>query len=418
MKKLFFILILFTSSILSQWQTFNISTSSGFNDVCVVSENIIWAAGYSSAVFRTTDAGVSWQSVNNGLPVLGIYHISAADENRAWIITYSSGNRIFATTNGGNSWTEQFYTPASYINKIHFFNQNTGYLLCDPVDSIANFFVTRNGGVNWIKSVNSPVIRNMYIHDNDVNSIDSNFLWFVTSGSTNDYSRFYKLTGGLNGVWQNYMIGSSPQQCSFASFKNSNEGVLISNTQGILSTTNGGVNWILRNSSIITDVAADFINIPGTDWILHSGLSNLRLSKDMCFSWQYINEFIFSFKCDAKDTNSIWVAASNGRLLKYNINYIGIHQISSTIPEQFILHQNYPNPFNPATTIKFELPGSGLIKVKILDVTGKVIFSLSEYKAAGIYYFTFNSDNLSSGNYFYSAEFNGLRNVKKMILIK
>ena len=63
---------------------------------------------------------------------------------------------------------------------------------------------------------------------------------------------------------------------------------------------------------------------------------------------------------------------------------IGVNQISSQVPEDFILYQNYPNPFNPVTRIKFSLPfpskGGAMeyVSLRIYDILGKevaVIFS-------------------------------------------
>ncbi len=417
LKKLFLILILFTSSILSQWQTFNITSNIRFYDVCVVSQNVIWASGDSAKIYRTTNGGLSWQPANFGLPILPVLQITAINEFYAWI---NLGTRIFSTSNGGTSWTEQFYTPVTFINKIQFFNQNTGYIISDQLDSSVGFFVSRNGGANWIKSSNSPVLGNitsMWINDNGADALDTNFIWFVAKGSPSVYSRLYKLTGGLNNNWQVCNIGFSPSQCSYSDFINANTG-LVSNNSGILITTNGGTNWSIQNSTILNDIGREVMIVPGTEWVIQTGMNNIRLSKDFSIHWQNtVTAGIYSF-CDAKDTNSIWVAASGGRLLKYNINYIGINQISTNLPEVFKLHQNYPNPFNPETNIKFEIPESGIIKFRIFDVTGREVYSLSENRSAGIYSLNYNAEKLSSGIYYYSAEFNGKREVRKMIVLK
>ena len=417
LKKLFLILILFTSSILSQWQTFNITSNIRFYDVCVVSQNVIWASGDSAKIYRTTNGGLNWQQANFGLPILPVLQITAINEFYAWI---NLGTRIFSTSNGGTSWTEQFYTPVTFINKIQFFNQNTGYIISDQLDSSVGFFVSRNGGANWIKSSNSPVLGNitsMWINDNGADALDTNFIWFVAKGSPSVYSRLYKLTGGLNNNWQVCNIGFSPSQCSYSDFINANTG-LVSNNSGILITTNGGTNWSIQNSTILNDIGREVMIVPGTEWVIQTGMNNIRLSKDFSIHWQNtVTAGIYSF-CDAKDTNSIWVAASGGRLLKYNINYIGINQISTNLPEVFKLHQNYPNPFNPETNIKFEIPESGIIKFRIFDVTGREVYSLSENRSAGIYSLNYNAEKLSSGIYYYSAEFNGKREVRKMIVLK
>jgi hypothetical protein len=101
---------------------------------------------------------------------------------------------------------------------------------------------------------------------------------------------------------------------------------------------------------------------------------------------------------------------------------VGISSLGTEIPTVYSLSQNYPNPFNPSTTINFSIPKSGIVKIKIYDLTGKEIASLlNDFKAAGNYKIDFNErdyGSLSSGVYYYKIEANSFSEVKKMILLK
>lgn len=89
------------------------------------------------------------------------------------------------------------------------------------------------------------------------------------------------------------------------------------------------------------------------------------------------------------------------------------------IPSCYELGQNYPNPFNPVTVIKFSIPVSGFVCVKIFDILGKVVsVPLNEYKSSGNYSVNFDAGNLSSGIYFYKLFVNDFTFVKKMTLLK
>ena len=46
------------------------------------------------------------------------------------------------------------------------------------------------------------------------------------------------------------------------------------------------------------------------------------------------------------------------------------------IPSKFMLYQNYPNPFNPATSLRYELPEDGLVKIAIYDMMGRIVKTL------------------------------------------
>lgn len=99
-------------------------------------------------------------------------------------------------------------------------------------------------------------------------------------------------------------------------------------------------------------------------------------------------------------------------------------KFDNTIPEKFSLNQNYPNPFNPSTNIDFEIPVSGVLKLKIMNILGEeAAVILNGYFHAGLYSVKFNAGNLMSGVYFYSLELNGeggkfFKETKKLILIK
>jgi hypothetical protein len=100
---------------------------------------------------------------------------------------------------------------------------------------------------------------------------------------------------------------------------------------------------------------------------------------------------------------------------------VGIQQISSNVPDKFILHQNYPNPFNPATKIRFELPkNNGFVSLKVYNVLGQLVSNLVNKRLqAGIYEYEFDASGLNSGMYFYSLSVDGeSTESKKMMVIK
>jgi hypothetical protein len=98
----------------------------------------------------------------------------------------------------------------------------------------------------------------------------------------------------------------------------------------------------------------------------------------------------------------------------------GISSIDDhTVPSKFNLYQNYPNPFNPATLIKYQLPVSGNVTIKVFDVLGNLIVKLvNDYKPAGSYSISFDASKLCSGVYFYRLQAGNYVETKKMLLLK
>jgi len=83
------------------------------------------------------------------------------------------------------------------------------------------------------------------------------------------------------------------------------------------------------------------------------------------------------------------------------------------------LEQNYPNPFNPTTTISYQLPTAGQVRLVVLDILGREVTMLvNGTRMAGFYQESFDAARLSSGVYFYELRAGEKRLLKKMLLVK
>ena len=86
---------------------------------------------------------------------------------------------------------------------------------------------------------------------------------------------------------------------------------------------------------------------------------------------------------------------------------------------KFRLSQNYPNPFNPSTTIGYQIPKSGIVKIAVYNMLGQKVKTLvNTFKTAGKYQAEFNAAYLSSGIYIYKMQAGNFAEVKKMLLLK
>ena len=104
--------------------------------------------------------------------------------------------------------------------------------------------------------------------------------------------------------------------------------------------------------------------------------------------------------------------------IKYS-DFVGINITSTEVPDRFNLYQNYPNPFNPTTKIKFDLPKSSSVVLKIYNSMGEEVFSkqFGNLNPAS-YEYNFAANTLSSGVYFYKLIADEIISTKKMILVK
>ena len=107
------------------------------------------------------------------------------------------------------------------------------------------------------------------------------------------------------------------------------------------------------------------------------------------------------------DLNNGWAVGDNGAILHTTnggVSFVEEEHIDE-VPTEFILSQNYPNPFNPSTKIKYSIPQSSNVIIKVFDILGNEIETLvNEEKPAGTYEITWYAANLPSWNLFLSIE--------------
>jgi hypothetical protein len=134
--------------------------------------------------------------------------------------------------------------------------------------------------------------------------------------------------------------------------------------------------------------------------------SDLSVYTNAVYSLALNNSYIF-----AGTKNGIW-------RFRYPENVTAVDKFNKT-PTGFSLEQNYPNPFNSSTKIKFTIPRSSNVSLKVYNVLGKLVSDLvNKYMPAGTYEVEFSQTDLPSGIYFYSFAADEYRSTKKIILLK
>ena len=97
---------------------------------------------------------------------------------------------------------------------------------------------------------------------------------------------------------------------------------------------------------------------------------------------------------------------------------------NDAVPAVSALHDNYPNPFNPMTTIAFDLATAGRVRISIYSVDGRRVRSLvDESLAAGRHSAVWdgkdqNGRASASGTYLFTMEGPGIKQTRRMLLIK
>lgn len=96
----------------------------------------------------------------------------------------------------------------------------------------------------------------------------------------------------------------------------------------------------------------------------------------------------------------------------------------ANLPKSYELSQNYPNPFNPITTIKYQLPKSTEVSLKIYNVLGQLVRTLVDEKQfAGYYSIRWDGKDdsgraVASGIYLYTLRTKEFVKTRKLVIIR
>ena len=136
------------------------------------------------------------------------------------------------------------------------------------------------------------------------------------------------------------------------------------------------------------------------------GHGNSNSPKEYTFIDKSINSGQYSYRLKQIDTDG-------------SFSYSKVIELDFTAPNKYELSQNYPNPFNPATTINFNLPEAGKVKLSLYNLLGEELKTIvNEAKEAGFHTINFSANELQSGMYIYKLEAGSFVQTRKMMLLK
>ncbi|RPI00456.1 MAG: carbohydrate-binding protein [Calditrichaeota bacterium] len=150
-----------------------------------------------------------------------------------------------------------------------------------------------------------------------------------------------------------------------------------------------------------------------TSWKQISGVVNLTWSGTLTEAAFYIETTSGTTNFYADDCSIV------KSLSKMAADFALMPDVVKAVPEQFILHQNYPNPFNPQTSISYELPASGLVRLDVYDMLGReALVLVNEVQEAGMHTVVLNMEDRQSGMYLYRMTCGSFTDVKKLLFVK
>jgi len=110
----------------------------------------------STAIFKTSDAGANWFAVTDPSYNCDPYKIAFATPDTGLVTDYFNGYTYF-TTDGGNTWTDQYNHIVTYASQIKFISKTEGL-----ATGTGTIYRTSDKGVTWT-TVNSSTTETEFM---------------------------------------------------------------------------------------------------------------------------------------------------------------------------------------------------------------------------------------------------------------
>jgi photosystem II stability/assembly factor-like uncharacterized protein len=414
--------------------------------------NSLFAATDGGGVYCSNDDGANWTAVNTGMTNLNVNALTASGAN---LFAGTTKGGIFLSSDNGSTWKDvNNGITSKHISALTVSGNNIfagSYMYGTPLSfSYANpqgwadsgsVFRSSDNGSSWVVvdtglfSVYELASIDTNVFFSNVNGIrlssDGGENWKDVSLHYTVYKHEYttivqaftvkgkKLFAGTNshGIFR-YNV----QDTSWETINNS--GLFYFNgyqqPMGHYSTSAIASNdsalfaafyYYDANDGMEKFFALYFSTDDGNSWKQISTPSDIGIDGQ---HWPTINSLAVHGNYLFAGTSGlgVWKAPLSGLVT-------GIKSDNKQIVTKYNLEQNYPNPFNPTTMIKYDLPESGLVSLKVYDILGREVQTLvNGNKIKGTYEVSFNGSNLASGVYLYKLKTGNFTSIKKMMLIK
>ena len=236
----------FSTDFSTTWDTWqNRVTDLMIRDVSCHSADNIWIAGVRGAIFKTSNRGASWERVD--FPTSStLNNVDFPSPTTGWVI--SGNDTLYRTTDGGDSWAT-VNTNGMPIQGLVFVSPETGWLAQAHRDTVGSTIVctlfvrrTSNGGTSWT-TVNTEQIIGEFV-DMYFSSPSTGWTIIKYMTTSGGWKTVLRKTADGGSTWNDVYNGS----IRAVAFTSSQNGYAIF-PDGIHKSNDGGQTWDIAYDS-------------------------------------------------------------------------------------------------------------------------------------------------------------------------
>ena len=313
---LFSLLFLWGSTYYADWQKINGIDFSNINCIAELYGNVY--LGSESGIYKSSDGGVNFININNGLGEISVKCITTLGET---IFIGTKDDGVFYSPNSGSSWLS--------VNSGLSFAEIVDIISIDQTlfVSIKNqgVYKSENNGLLWVQS-------NVGLTNYNVNKflqIENNIYCVTDSGGV-----YVSDKSNIN--WQAINFGL-PSNYSVFDITKSGNNLIISTQAGVFYSQNGGQFWIAANNGITNSIAYKLLTV-GDLVFLGTRNGSIYKSTDYGLNWTKVNQTSYNIVKDIKYfLNKIYVCFESYGILSsanfgntWTLNVLTTADISNT----------------------------------------------------------------------------------------
>jgi PKD repeat protein len=210
-------------------------------------DKVMYGEQYQGSFNVTTDGGVNWNGITNGLTGTGAWVTPWHQDPITPNTIYGGYQQMFKSANQGTSWTQMGTLPGTgFVVEFAIAPSNPQVIYVIKSDTI---FKSTNGGIGWTDITGTLPTANAQMTAVTVEDRNPNRVWVTFSGYSNGNKVYASADGGL--TWANYSTGLPNLPTNTIVYWNgTKDGLYVGCDVGIYYRDSTMASWMAYNAGL------------------------------------------------------------------------------------------------------------------------------------------------------------------------